>query len=282
MNAFDRRLTPARDDLAADHLRGAVASARFAQGRVMQVRDAALPLRRAPAPDGAVDTEALLGESVTVYDEEEGFAWCQLARDGYVGYLAADGLASPGPGPTHRVSVPRTFVYPGPSIKLPPLMIVSMGALLHVTGARGEFALTPQGCVFAAHLAATGAPEPDFVAVAERFLHTPYLWGGRTGIGLDCSGLVQTALAAAGVAAPRDSDMQEKELGRPLAADAPGLHLRRGDLVFWKGHVGVMRDAEFLLHANGHHMMVVSEPLETARARILAAGSGPVTSIRRL
>ena len=282
MNAFDRRLTPARDDLAAAHLRGAVASPRFAQGRVMQVRDAALPLRRTPAPDGAVDTEALLGESVTVYDEEEGFAWCQLARDGYVGYLAADGLGPPGPAPTHRVSVPRTFVYPGPSIKLPPLMTLSMGVLLHVTGARGEFALTPQGCVFAAHLAESGADEPDFVAVAERFLHTPYLWGGRTGIGLDCSGLIQTALAAAGVAAPRDSDMQEKDLGRPLAADASGLHLRRGDLVFWKGHVGVMRDAEFLLHANGHHMMVVSEPLETARARILAAGSGPVTSIRRL
>ena len=282
MNTFDRRLTPARADLAAAHLSGAVKAPRYAEGRLLQVRDAAIPLRRMPTPDGAVDTEALLGETATVYEEEEGFAWCQLTRDGYVGYLAANGLGPAAAPATHRISVPRTFVYPGPDPKLPPLMTLSMGARLRVTGTQGAFSVTPQGAVFTTHLAALADHAPDFVSVAEMFLHTPYLWGGKTGIGLDCSGLAQVALDAAGIAAPRDSDMQEKALGRPLAHEAPGLRLRRGDLVFWKGHVGIMRDAETLLHANGHHMLVVSEPLAEARARILAKSHGPVTSIRRL
>ena len=174
----------------------------------------------------------------------------------------------------------RTHAYPEPSIKRPPALALSLGSRLTIDGHDGDFAVTRGGLhLWARHLANLDAREPDFVAVAERFLETPYLWGGRTSEGIDCSGLVQTALAAAGVAAPRDSDMLETSIGEPVAIDGS---LTRGDLVFWKGHVGIMRDPATLLHANGWHMKVVSEPLAHARARILAGGGGEITNVRRL
>jgi cell wall-associated NlpC family hydrolase len=275
----DRRLTPARPDLAAAHLRGLVPAPRYAEGRAMQVTDASAPLRREPAPDSPLETEALFGETVAVYDESEGWAWVQLERDGYVGYMPSIALGPPSPA-THRVAALRTHVWPGPSIKLPPRMALSLGARLTIARLQGDFAVGADGSwLWARCLAEAESREPDFVAVAERFLHSPYLWGGRTSEGIDCSGLVQAALTAAGVAAPRDSDLQEASLGAPLAVDGP---FARGDLVFWKGHVGVMRDAGTLLHANGRHMAVVSEPLAGARDRIAASGGGEVTSVRRV
>jgi cell wall-associated NlpC family hydrolase len=214
-----------------------------------------------------------------VYDESEGWAWVQLDRDSYVGYMPAAALGAPSE-PTHRVAALRTHSYPGPSIKLTPRMALSLGARLTIVACEGDFAVSADGLhVWLRHLAETGWREPDYVAVAERFLETPYLWGGRTSAGIDCSGLVQTALAAAGAASPRDSDMQEAALGKPIAIDEPRT---RGDLVFWKGHVGIMRDSVTLLHANGWHMKVVSEPLAEARDRIAANGGGNVTSLRRL
>ena len=279
MNARDPRLTPARPDLAAEFLRGAVAAGRFAAGGARQVTAAATPLRRAPSPDAPQDSEALHGESVTVYDERDGYAWGQMQTDGYVGYLrAADlGVACER---THHVVVPRTFVYPGPSIKLPIAMALSLGARLRVSSTGNDFLMLENGGhVFAAHAAPLAQAAPDFVSVAETLLHVPYLWGGRSSLGLDCSGLVQLALAAAGIAAPRDSDQQEASLG---AALPDGAELRRGDVVFWKGHVGILADAQTLLHASGHHMMVAREPLAQACARILAKSFGAVTGIRRL
>jgi cell wall-associated NlpC family hydrolase len=282
MNAFDPRLTPARADIAADFLAGKVAARAFVAGRKRAVTAAAAPLRRAPAPEAPLDTEALHGEAVTVFDTQDGWAWGQLESDGYVGYLRLDDLGV-WTAPTHRVCVPRSFVYPGASIKLPPAAALSLNAAVHVKEMRGDFAMLEGGrCIFAAHLALPNEHAPDFVSVAEKFLHTPYLWGGRTSLGLDCSALIQQALAAAGVSAPRDSDMQEKALGAPLPLEAAAGGLQRGDLVFWKGHAGVMQDSARLLHANGHHMMVVSEPLAAARARIAAKSFGAVTSIRRL
>ena len=279
MPAFDRRLTPARPDLAAANLSGLVPAPRYAEGRAMQVTDASAPLRREPASDAPLETEALFGETVVVYEESEGWAWVQLERDGYVGYLPFIALGAPS-APTHRVAALRAHVYPGPSIKLPPRMALSLGARVAVARFDGDFAVTADGSwLWARCLADVDSCEPDFVAVAERFLHAPYLWGGRTSEGIDCSGLVQAALTAAGTAAPRDSDLQEAALGAPAAVDGP---LGRGDLVFWKGHVGVMRDAGTLLHANGWRMAVASEPLAGARDRIAASGGGEVTSVRRL
>ncbi len=275
---MDPRVTPARADLAAASLRGKVEAARFVEGAARRVVAASAPLRRRPAADAPLETEALHGEAATVYDEADGWSWGQLARDSYVGYLAT-AMLGPWIEPTHQVAALRTHAYPGPSIKRSPVHAISLGARLRIERTEGDFAIAADGLhYFARHLAPIGEFEPDFVAVAERFLETPYLWGGRTSEGVDCSGLVQTVLTAAGVAAPRDSDMLAA-LGAATAMDAA---LRRGDLVFWKGHVGVMRDPDTLLHANGWHMKVVREPLREAKMRIAASGGGPITSIRRL
>jgi cell wall-associated NlpC family hydrolase len=279
---FDRRLTPARPDLAAHHLRGLVDAPRYVNGEAKRVIAASVPLRRYPDAGAPLETEALHGEGVTIFDEDGGWAWVQLDRDSYVGYLPGEALGAPSE-PTHRVAALRTHAYPGPCIKLAPRMALSLGARLTIVGRDGDFAASADGLhVWLKHLAEAGWREPDYVAVAERFLETPYLWGGRTSEGIDCSGLVQTALAAAGAASPRDSDMQEATLGEPIAIDEPRTPLARGDLVFWKGHVGIMRDPIALLHANGWHMRVVSEPLAEARDRIAANGGGDVTSARRL
>jgi cell wall-associated NlpC family hydrolase len=280
--SFDRRLTAARADLAAEHLRGLVDAPRYADGQGMRIIAASAPLRRSPQAEAPLETEALYGESVTVYDEQAGWAWAQLERDQYVGYLPSVALGAPC-APTHRVAALRTHAYPGPAIKLPPRMALSLGAQLTVVGREGDFVVSADGLhLWSRSLAELSAHEPDTVAVAERFIETPYLWGGRTSEGIDCSGLVQTALMAGGVASPRDSDMMEASLGKPIAIDDPTAPLARGDLIFWKGHVGIMRDPVRLLHANGWHMKTASEPLAQARERIAANGGGKVTSARRL
>jgi len=281
--ALDPRVTPARPDLAAKHLEGKVAAARYVEGVVHQVIAPQAPLRHAPAHDVPLDTEALRGERVTVYDDNgEGWCWGQLARDGYVGWLPAAALAPTIVEPTHRVAALRTFAFPGPSIKLPPLAVLSLGCAVAVARTEAEFAVTAQGEFLPRqHLAPLDGREPDFVAVAERFVGTPYLWGGKTSLGIDCSGLVQVALAAAGRDAPRDSDMQERALGAPVELRGDWSKVARGDLIFWKGHVAIARDAASIVHANAFHMAVAVEPLAEAVRRIEAAG-GKVRSIRRL
>jgi cell wall-associated NlpC family hydrolase len=280
---FDPRLTPARPDLAAKHLEGKVAASRFVNGEAREVAEPQAAVRRAPVPDAPLDTEALKGERVTVYETTaEGWAWGQLDADGYVGWLSANALRAPGPAATHKVAVPRTFVFPGPSIKLPPVEALSLGCQLAIAQVVEFFAVTTSGGhVPKRHLATLDASEADFVAVAEKFLGVPYLWGGKTSFGLDCSGLVQVALTACGMPCPRDSDMQERALGAPLAPAAGLDNLRRGDLLFWNGHVAIARDAATLIHANAFHMAVEIEPIAEAVRRINAAGS-EVTSVRRL
>lgn len=283
MTQFDKRLTPARPDLAAAHLKGKVAAARFVDSVRMQVVAPIADLKSAPAPDAGLDTQALAGEIVAVYEREEGWAWVQLASDSYVGYLPEAALAADVIAPTHRVTTRATFVYPGANMKQPVAETLPFGARVAIVETSGDFArLARGGFVFARHLAPVGSREKDFVAVAEGMIGAPYLWGGKTPLGVDCSGLVQASLAACGFAAPRDTDMQAKGLGEHLAIADDLVHLRRGDLIFWKGHVGIMRDTETLLHANGHHMLVASEPLKEARERIARNSFGAITAIKRL
>ncbi len=281
--AFDPRLTPARADLAAKELEGKVAAERYVDGRVYEVIEPQAPLRGEPAPDAPLSTEALKGERVTIYDmNAEGWAWGQLATDGYVGWLAANALMSAGVPPTHKVTALRTFAFPGPSIKLPPIEALPLGARLAVVRIDDRMAVTRSGSyVPAPHLGSIESYEPDFVAVAERFLGVPYLWGGKTALGLDCSGLVQIALGASGIVCPRDSDMQEASLGISIGTAGDLSDLKRGDLVFWKGHVAIVRDGANLLHANAFHMAVASEPVTAAVTRIRGTGS-EITSVRRL
>jgi len=280
MTAFDPRVTPVRADIAARHLEGKVPAARFVEGRVMEVIEPQAPLRREPRPDAPLDTEALKGERVTIYDSNaEGFSWGQLAADKYVGWLPSNALAPAGPAPTHTVAALRTFAFPGPSIKLPPLEALPLGATLTVARIAERMATTPSGAfVPLPHLKPLGDYETDYVAVAERFLGVPYLWGGKTVLGLDCSGLVQVSLTVCGIACLRDSDMQQAAFGAPLAERSA---LKRGDLIFWKGHVAIVRDEVSMIHANAFHMAVAIEPVAEALARIRAAGS-EVTAIKRV
>ena len=252
----------------------------MAEAQIYEVAEPTAPLRQAPSPEAPLDTEALKGERVTVFEIEEGWARGKLEADGYEGFLPANALTAPGAPPTHKVAALRTLVFPGPSIKLPPLEALPLGSRLAVARIEDPFAITALGgYVPTRHLVAIDETESDFVAVAERFLGAPYLWGGKTSLGLDCSGLVQVALTACGVPCPRDSHMQEKALGLERSADLS--QLRRGDLLFWHRHVAVVRDAASLVHANAFHMAVAFEPIEEAIARIRSAGS-EVTSVRRL
>jgi hypothetical protein len=278
----DPRLTPARGDLAAKYLEGKVEAARYVDGQEFCVIDASAPLREKPASDAMLLTQALMGERVTIYDRNgEGFAWGQLHSDGYVGWIPDAALGKPVAVPTHKVTALRTFAFPGPSIKLPPIDTLSMGAVVAIAREDGAFAVTREGWFLPRrHLGRLEAMEEDFVAVAERFVGTPYLWGGKSSLGIDCSGLVQISLTAAGTGCPRDSDMQQDGLGRTLSA-AESKQLQRGDLIFWKGHVAIVRDADTMVHANAHHMATVIEHRAEAIARIKAAGS-EVTAIKRL
>jgi cell wall-associated NlpC family hydrolase len=279
VSVLDPRLHPYRRDLAAAHLRGQVEAECFVEGTTCEVIEPVADVRRAPLPDAPLDTQALYGERVTVYESNgEGWAWGQLDGDGYVGWLPDNALAKPGLEPTHHVIVPRTLCFPAPDIKRPPLAALPMNAKLAIARHDRKFAIADNGWHLpASHVAPLGTAYADFVAVAQMFLGTPYLWGGKSALGIDCSGLLQVSMHAAGRECPRDSDMQEAALGRAIDLG----ELARGDLLFWPRHVAIACDAQTMVHANAHHMMVAREPVKAALERIAAAGS-ELRAIKRL
>jgi cell wall-associated NlpC family hydrolase len=270
----DRRVIPARADLAAAHLKGMVDAPRFAEGERFSVGAGRASLRTRPADDSPQDSELLFGESFTVYDSDNGWSWGQAAGDLYVGYVRQEALVAPFTTQA-KVSALLAPVFPAADLKTPVLDLLPMNAAVPVLELSGDYLRIGESrYLHQRHLAPA---DKDFVTVAERFLGVPYVWGGKTASGLDCSGLIQTALQATGKAAPRDTDMMEKALGESVALS----DVRRGDLVFWKGHMGVMLDEDWLLHANAFHMTVAIETLAEATARIEKI-AGAVTSVKRL
>lgn len=279
---LDPNLNPYRSDLAASKLRGLVDSARFVDPIPHQVSAGVAPLRKVPEPDGEQLSQALHGDVVDIYEERGGFGWGQMQSDGYVGWFDMAALSAPILNVSHKVSVLRTYAFSGPHARAAPNFLLSLGAQVALKDEceNGFVAVERAGWIYASHLAPLSKMETDPVAVAEQFLHAPYQWGGVESLGLDCSGLVQTAFKAAGIFVPRDSYMQ-REVGDAVEFDETLAGLQRGDIVCWRGHVALMTDPTHILHANGHHMAVVREPLAAAVDRI-GATYGGILTIRRL
>ncbi len=278
MSAPDRRLTLVRDGLADVRLEGLVAAQRFAHTVPMQAIASSAALRKAPTPDAEQEDQLLFGERFDVLVEDGDFAFGQAARDRYVGYVRRADLGPLAEPPTHCVAAIRTYAFRQPDIKSAIAGLYSLNALVTVSAREGRFVkVAGVGWIIEAHLGAIGTGETDYVAVAQRFLGAPYQWGGRESLGLDCSALVQQALAACSRACPRDTDLQ-----RAFFAPIEASERRRGDLVFWKGHVAILLDAETILHANAHHMATAIEPLAEAVSRIEAAGVGAPLGYRRV
>lgn len=273
----DRRLTPANGRVAAEHLRGLVDAERFVTPEPAAIAVPLADLWSGPEAR-ARDRQLAKGEAVRVYERREGMAFVSAMRDGYVGYVAETALGPPFDA-THIVGVPASHAYPVPDMKVPGARRLSFGARLRVVAASGRFFETHDGWhVPRPHLRPANSPYRDPASVAQLFFGVPYLWGGNSSDGIDCSGLVQAALLAAGHPCPGDSDLQEAVTGAALPEGTP---MARGDLLFWKGHVAMAVDGEVLIHANAHHMAVAYEPAGEAVARIEAEGGGPVTAHRR-
>ena len=266
----DRRLNAYRNDLAEERLRGTVKATQYVAGSPGLICVPVVQMRARPDLECGTDNELLLGETVRVLDTDGGWAWVKADFDGYVGYIPDYAVSPVIRSLTHIVTAPRTFVYSGPDLKFPTVQALSMGNRIAVVDERETrgtryFLMEGGQAIIANHCAEAGKPlSGDYVDIAERFLETPYLWGGRSGFGIDCSGLVQLSMMMTGRTAPRDTDMQASGLGTPIGRE----ELRRGDLVFWKGHVAIMEDEKTLLHANGHTMNVSHEGLEEAIKRI--------------
>lgn len=286
MRTPDTRLNAYRPDLADRRLEGTIKAASFVAGTPYQVAAASLPLRQQPRPTAPQDTVLLFGETVQVFDTTNGWAWIQNEADRYVGYVDLNGLSRSISRPTHRVATLRTLVFPDESIKSPPLMDLSFAASVTVAETTGRMAVLAlpdgrTGFVPAQHLAPVDSIETDPISIALQFLGAPYLWGGKTADGLDCSALVQLSFNACGLTCPRDTDMQEAGFGTPVAYSGDESVLQTGDCVFWPGHVGIWIDKMRFVHATAAFMKCVVEPLSTAIPRISRDAGLDVSSVRR-
>lgn len=274
----DLRVTLARAELAPVECEGVTRSIAYSKIRRTRVSAIAASLKTAPARDAEQASQLIFGEGFDVLREEGAFAWGQAWRDGYVGWVETSALCATFDEPSHWVRVPRTVVLTDAKVRAPSKGALGMNAMGFVVRQSGAFSeIAGLGWVATTHLAPIGMCFAPRTTLAVMFVGAPYVWGGRDGGGLDCSALVQHSLHAEGLACPRDSD-QQAAMGFEVAAD----RLEAGDLVAWRGHIGMMLDAEQLIHANAFHMAVAVEPLAAAVARIEASGGGAPTTYRRL
>lgn len=279
---LDRRLNAYRADLADGALEGQVVATQFVEAQRARVIAPLANLAQRPDPSSPLDSQLIRGEPVAVFEAHNGWSWVQSGWDGYVGYVQSDALGPMGLAPTHRISALTTNIYADADLKSPVIDQLSIGSvvtLLGETETRGVLygSLDGGGYVAVRHVIPVDQFAQDYVKIAERFLHVPYLWAGRSGFGIDCSGIVQLSMAMAGQSILRDSDMQAETVGEAI----DDASLQRGDLVFWDGHVGIMQNDTSLLHANANSMDTCTEPLDAAIERIKRLYGAP-TGFRRM
>ena len=244
----------------------------------MTVEAAVAPLKPAPDPFGPLGSTLLHGETFDVYTTEDGWSRGRARSDGYIGYVPSATLGPLAEKATHSVTLPMAHLYAAPTIKAEPVGMLFLNAQVRITGEDGAFARLSSGLhIEKTQIAQIDASATDVVAIARMFLHAPYLWGGNTAQGVDCSGLVQVAMKRCGRQVLRDSDMQEATIGRAIDPDGP---LASGDLVFWRGHVGIMTGDDMILHATEYTLRVIEEPFTAMRQRLAKAGLD-VTSVKR-
>lgn len=284
IDPFDHRLTPARADIAADFLEAEIEAPKYVKGEPCRVLRGRLSVREKPDASARQSTELLFNERFIVYERKGGWAWGQNQTDGYVGYVKEEGLGPDTDAPySNEIQALRSYVFPEPDLKSTPLDMLHLSTRVRVTGESGKYSRIDYGSeggwIYTPHLCALNEIEPDYLSTAELFMGAPYGWGGRSSFGLDCSALVQLALARAGITAPRDSDMQEAAVGEVVEG---GLDAAQpGDLLFTAGHVMFLAEPGILLHANGHHMAVAYEALTDFMDRTRDMDI-PIRTIRRL
>jgi hypothetical protein len=273
----DRRTYPCNGRVAAQSLRGQVDGVTFVKGHLHNI---IVPMTNLLAlPNGKRERQLLMGEGFLVLEMLEGFAFGQAERDGFVGYVATSALAVMPPS-THRVAAKSTHLYPSANLKDLELSQLSYGSKVSVAEDGDRFAKLANGTFIPKiHLKPVSELEIDPVSVAEIFLGTPYLWGGNSIFGIDCSGLVQVSYLTCGIACLGDSDLQQTSLGVEIPLQSP---IQRGDLFFWRGHVAMASDSETIIHANAYRMAVTYEPVKPALQRIDANGDDPLLVRRRV
>ena len=277
LGALDKRLNAYRSDLANIEFKGKVEATCFVEGKLGVICNPVVNLKGSPDLNSNTEHQLLLGEEVQIFEQTNNHVWVQSNRDGYTGYVATNAIATGAPTPTHVVCVPFTFHYPQAELRQPPLATLSMGSRVTVSGeesVRGTkyLLLEEGGAIIEKHLRAVGEFDDDFILVCEQLLNTPYLWGGSSGLGIDCSGLVQLSMRQCGREILRDSDMQAATLGEEIDPSENYCNLQRGDLIFWRGHMaihkGTVHHVPHIIHASGHTMSVAAEPLVPALERI--------------
>ena len=261
---IDRRINAFRDDLAAAALVGIVTAPRYSDGVYRRCSASSAMLHGAPGDDAVAVSELLFGETFIVFDSIGGWAWGQCLHDHYVGWLRGAVLAPHGAVPaTHWIVAPTAPVFAAADLKARVVATLPMHARIVAGESASGFVAAAGGFVHHRHVRPLTAHRADPVAVALDFAGTPYVWGGRRRDGIDCSGLTQAAIRACGVFCPRDADQQAAAFAVIDPADR-----RRGDLVSFPGHVGLLADADTLVHANAHWMTTLAEPLADAAARL--------------
>lgn len=278
MDKLDPRLNAYSSDLADERLRGKVEALRYVSGVKRRVSSAKAALYKIADITSERQSECLFGEDVMVFNETGTWCWVQSCQDGYVGYIERSKIDMPKNTPTHIMVAPRSFEYEKADLKSPMVSTLSLGSKVNIVDkieTRGTLyaKLDNDRFIISNHIVPIGTIMDDYVSVAESLQRTPYLWGGKSGFGIDCSGLVQLSMMMAGKTVLRDTDMQAETIGEVID---PIDGLQRGDLVFWKGHVAIMVDSKTIIHANGASMDVKIEPLETAIERIARHYARPI------